>query len=583
MVNKKPRTLAAKPSAIASPAPSPGHGGVNRASDAATRNLPRLLPAPPTSSSLLAAIPTSSTTGTQSSVSHIGPTAKSPPLPTSHQPKSATDQSPATLVQRHSSSLKGQANAPATRTSSLPAFLSKLYQMVNDPATDSLIQWADNGLSFFISQPEQFAKDVLPTFFKHGNFSSFVRQLNMYGFHKIPHIQQGSLHGDAGTSRWEFSNPHFLRDEPDRLTQVTRKRNRDSDEGGNGKQSHTGTRVSAGDLERLLRDLTDIRKHQLRITSDLRNLQRSNQLLWQEAVATEHRYAQHQGLINNILQFLASQFSTQRRAALLSPLKRQFLIKDTPRSPVPSGELAQGQPPTHSKSIDSPSYDTATTTSESNPSPAGVDHNAVSPSFTALPPMDSGTSNALLEFLAHAIFGDSNSTEPSSTVGQVSSFPTDNSSAQQYPERPLSPLPGSSDPTSHELMLQTLLSNPLRLDPRLLLGPSASDQPALAENGTPTDTALPIPDWNQPTNLSAVDLATLTQALALSSAASNQVEPHNSSLTTRLAAPTTDIQTTSRNVEELNHAIDKLQTDLESISHTWSMDSNPFHQSNSQS
>ncbi|KAJ1650203.1 Heat shock transcription factor [Dispira simplex] len=564
MVYKKPRTLTAKTSANASPTPTPDPGSMIRVPDAATRNFPRLLPAPLTPSPLITATPTS--TQPSPSASKVGSNAKLP-LPTSHQTYSATDQSSTTLVQRHTSP-KGQASTPTARTSSLPAFLSKLYRMVNDPATNTLIQWADNGHSFFINRPEQFAKDVLPAFFKHGNFSSFVRQLNMYGFHKIPHIQQGSLHSDAGTSRWEFSNPHFLRDQPDRLTQVTRKRNRDSEESGSGKQSDTGTRVSAGDIGRLLRDLTDIRKHQLRITTDLRNLQQSNQLLWQEAVAAEHRHTQHQGLINNILQFLASQFSNQRRATLLTPLKRQLLIKDAPRPPVANFELAHGQS-IHSKPIDNPLCTTG-----NNSTPAGVDHSVVSPPFTTLPHMDSGTSNALLEFLTQAIFGDSNSSEPSSMDEQVPLFPSNSSDSQQHPEKSLSSsLTGSSDRTPQEFMLQTLLANPLRIDPRFLLDSSATDQT------TPADTTLPIPDWDQSTGPSAVDLATLTQALALSSAASNQVGHRDPSLTTRLAAPTSDIQTTSRNVEELNHAIDKLQTDLESISHIWSLDSNSSHQS----
>lgn len=64
---------------------------------------------------------------------------------------------------------------------SVPApFLTKTYQLVDDPQTDHIVSWGDDETTFVVWRPPEFARDLLPNFFKHNNFSSFVRQLNTY-------------------------------------------------------------------------------------------------------------------------------------------------------------------------------------------------------------------------------------------------------------------------------------------------------------------------------------------------------------------------------------------------------------------
>ncbi|KAL6859384.1 hypothetical protein ACP4OV_017643 [Aristida adscensionis] len=107
----------------------------------------------------------------------------------------------------------GTASAAAAGQRSVPTpFLTKTYQLVEDPAVDDVISWNQDGSAFVVWRPAEFARDILPKYFKHNNFSSFVRQLNTYGFRKIV------------PDRWEFANDFFRRGERRLLCEIHRRK-----------------------------------------------------------------------------------------------------------------------------------------------------------------------------------------------------------------------------------------------------------------------------------------------------------------------------------------------------------------------
>ena len=89
-------------------------------------------------------------------------------------------------------------NGPELKTKT-SSFIRKIFKIVSSSKFRDIISWSEDGLSFIIKDEYNFTLSVIPKYFKHKNFSSFNRQLDMYDFHR------------ASGEAYEFSHPLFKR------------------------------------------------------------------------------------------------------------------------------------------------------------------------------------------------------------------------------------------------------------------------------------------------------------------------------------------------------------------------------------
>lgn len=106
-----------------------------------------------------------------------------------------------------SSSSSSSSSLLGTQVNQAP-FVQKLYAMLEDDKLSAVMKWGSDEASFLINPNEQFSR-MLCLYFKHTNISSFVRQLSMYGFHKVAHSQDESQK-DAEQFPWKFRHMDLL-------------------------------------------------------------------------------------------------------------------------------------------------------------------------------------------------------------------------------------------------------------------------------------------------------------------------------------------------------------------------------------
>lgn len=100
------------------------------------------------------------------------------------------------------------------RKSKFPFKLHALLNHAEMYGFADIISWREHGRAFIIHSPKEFSMRIMPQFFNQSKITSFLRQLNLYGFLRIT---QGL---DAGSYYHEL----FLRGKPFLAKQMLRKK-----------------------------------------------------------------------------------------------------------------------------------------------------------------------------------------------------------------------------------------------------------------------------------------------------------------------------------------------------------------------
>ncbi|KAF8426702.1 hypothetical protein EV426DRAFT_687689 [Tirmania nivea] len=235
------------------------------------------------------------------------------------------------------------------KKANIPPFVQKLSQFVNDPKCDHLIRWSPSGTSFLVLDEDEFSKTLIPDLFKHNNYASFVRQLNMYGFHKVVGLADGSLKTSEQRSKppSEYKNDFFIRGMPDLMWLIQKPKNttkrskgrkkgkaEDSDEDGGSDRDvmsgsgilddsgqlqpnggvfieappsqHVQGTIPKNQVDVIIQQLDQLRAHQQVMTNAINRLRKDHTQLYEQSIAFQTLHDRHEHSISAILTFLAT-------------------------------------------------------------------------------------------------------------------------------------------------------------------------------------------------------------------------------------------------------------------------------------
>ncbi|KAM0792612.1 hypothetical protein ACM66B_005273 [Microbotryomycetes sp. NB124-2] len=202
-------------------------------------------------------------------------------------------------------------------------FVKKLYNMLEGGQYPDVVSWGVTGDSFVVKDINAFTKEILPLHFKHSNFSSFVRQLNKYDFHKVKAPEDRP--SPYGEHSWEFTHPEFRSDMQTSLENIKRKVTAKKPGAGARKQQQAESqspgpgpsslaRGSGADVSGLQRQLDQLHHQYQSMSQHMNNIQQDYHVVMNEMMNFQRNMVAQDQLMQNLIQYLINLEADQKAA-----------------------------------------------------------------------------------------------------------------------------------------------------------------------------------------------------------------------------------------------------------------------------
>ena len=145
---------------------------------------------------------------------------------------------------------------------------SEAHQMVEDCSRDHphIVCWSQDGTRFEVKEKEALETDILPLYFNHSAFSSFSKQMNVYGFLKWK--TEPIKKTETVTDSFMFQHEFFRRGRLDLLKNIKRKPT--------GSSRAKKAKTSPGEVQNLEQRLAAMEKTQTILRATVQKLEQVN-------------------------------------------------------------------------------------------------------------------------------------------------------------------------------------------------------------------------------------------------------------------------------------------------------------------